>query len=239
MSLLIYCIMEDGMTRPLPVIRGVNHKPVYPVAGHGLQAMVSRYDQGRGIDLAGLMAFRDVVWACHELATVIPMRFGSVLPDGQGVLSHLMDRRKAYEKLLKHFKGCVEMGIRVLQGEARAPVKGLSGPSDPDSGRSFLISRKACYDSRERSAAEVRELADQCRRQFSGLYKSSKVEHGPVLSLYFLTFKGSVEAFQQTFKGMMSSSADKMLLSGPWPPYNFAADEDLGSVSGSFESQSR
>ncbi len=231
MALLLYCIMEDRGDQPLPVLRGVNNEPVFWISGPGLRAAVSAYVQDNGVRLAALMAFRDVVEACQGQFTIIPMRFGSVLPDERRVLSHLMDRRKVCEELLGKLRGCVEMGIRVPDREVASHGMNWSNlPGPGSSGRSFLVSRKACYELSEKIAATRKELADHCRRQFSGLYRDCKVEPSPVLSLYFLTPAGLVHAFRQAFERIKAGAGEKLLLSGPWPPYNFVTEDIPGWI---------
>ncbi len=222
MSLLFYCIMKDRMDMSLPGISGVNGQPLFSVAGSGLRAVASEYGREGAINIAGLMAFSKVVEACQELTTIIPMRFGCVLSEKKQLFSHLNHNRIMYEEILKKLHGCVEMGIRIM--DTGTPPRETT-PPDPSgsqtSGLSFLNSRKSFYSRIHKLTWTQKQLADDCRKLFSGLCKSFKVEQSPVLSLYFLIPGDSVEAFQQTFGRLMTSTKYKMLLSGPWPPYNF------------------
>ena len=43
----------------------------------------------------------------------------------------------------------------------------------------------------------------------------------PMLSLYFLVRRKSVESFRQAFRQVVFKDHAKLLLSGPWPPFNF------------------
>jgi hypothetical protein len=43
------------------------------------------------------------------------------------------------------------------------------------------------------------------------------------VSLYFLTPRSCVERFREQVRRIHFPSGAKLLLSGPWPPYNFAA----------------
>ena len=43
----------------------------------------------------------------------------------------------------------------------------------------------------------------------------------PLLSLYFLVDRAVVESFRQAFRRLSEAESARLLLSGPWPPYNF------------------
>ena len=105
-------------------------------------------------------------------------------------------------------------------------------------GHSYLVSRKTCYEREERLVKENGAVIENCRMALAGLYVQCKTECSPfrnlyppqagesaicnpMLSLYFLVPRGSVEAFCEVFKKIQAKLLVKLLLSGPWPPYNF------------------
>jgi hypothetical protein len=48
--------------------------------------------------------------------------------------------------------------------------------------------------------------------------------HGqPTVSLYFLVRQADLLLFRQSCAELLNSSSAKLLLSGPWPPYNFVS----------------
>jgi hypothetical protein len=49
--------------------------------------------------------------------------------------------------------------------------------------------------------------------------------HNPFPSLYFLVQKGAVDPFRKAFRHIHSNGSARLLLSGPWPPYNFVQPE--------------
>jgi len=99
-------------------------------------------------------------------------------------------------------------------------------------GREFLEGRRAHYAAEEcdeapalrtgGAAAEARGalegLAVKCRAQRSSAPASPL---GRVLSLFFLVRRENVERFREAFRQLQQETSAKMLLTGPWPPYNF------------------
>jgi hypothetical protein len=96
-------------------------------------------------------------------------------------------------------------------------------------GREFLEGRRAHYAAEEcdealaaRAAAEARGalegLAVKCHAERSGAPASPL---GRVLSLFFLVRRENVERFREAFGQLQQETLAKMLLTGPWPPYNF------------------
>jgi hypothetical protein len=68
----------------------------------------------------------------------------------------------------------------------------------------------------------VKELCDS----LYGSFVRHKVEfpssgRSRLLSLYFLVPRDSVGCFRRAARGLHRNESVKLLLSGPWPPYNF------------------
>jgi hypothetical protein len=92
-------------------------------------------------------------------------------------------------------------------------------------GLTYLTARKAHYAHQDRWTDGYRQAADRCRAQFAGLFVKCKTEAPsprlPLLSLYFLVPRPVVESFRQAFRHLSKTESARLLLSGPWPPYNF------------------
>ncbi len=89
----------------------------------------------------------------------------------------------------------------------------------------YLTARKAHYAHQDHWTTEYRQAADRCQAQFAGLSVKCKTEAPsarlPLLSLYFLLPRPAVESFRQAFRQLTETESARLLLSGPWPPYNF------------------
>ncbi|HUY13898.1 MAG TPA: GvpL/GvpF family gas vesicle protein [Terriglobia bacterium] len=195
------------------------------VAGHGLAAVVSRVEATSSApSVASLLAYERVVEAIHARQAVIPLRYGCVMESESAVIRLLEDHRQEYEALLGRLRGMTEMGIRVL-GPARAAVL-PDFPSSP--GAAYLASLRKRYNSANSLAPEEAQLADQIMALLSGCSTEQRREISPpnlgrLVSLYFLTPKTDVERFRNKARQICPPGCTKMLLSGPWPPYNFVA----------------
>jgi hypothetical protein len=242
MNCLFYCIGRHPGPELSGPLMGVGGRPVYRVAHRHLSAAVSRVDRADlAPDLPRVRAYERVVLSCHRRSTVIPLRYGCVVPQESQVIQLLDEHACQYETLLQELEGCVEMGLRVLlpagpwAGVTPGGPEGcreIAGPQPPAPGvapdrlgLAYLTARKAHYAHQDRWTDGYRQAADRCRAQFAGLFVKCKTEAPsprlPLLSLYFLVPRPVVESFRQAFRQLIATESARLLLSGPWPPYNF------------------
>ncbi len=241
--------------RPYTTVRltGVDGQPIMVVSHNGLGASVSpSVHPNLTPDITRIQAYQRIIERFNHDRTVIPMRYGCLFPDKEEVGRYLGQRAHYYLSLLSELKGSVEMGIRVMMSEAQCPPGPTrrtrptrpTGPNTqfPRSGKQYLSARKAHYSREDRNLKEIEHIIAQIRSAFSGLFVRFKSELAPtgltgptrqtvspfsnrVLSLYFLVRRASVESFRQAFRRVSKRGPHKLLLSGPWPPYNFVTPE--------------
>lgn len=242
MRYLLYCIFRSGEHAIMPAILGVASQPVFFITNDGLSAVVSRVpDSDLFPDTSQMLVYGRVIEAFHANATVIPMRYGSLFERGSHIIQLLRERHQEYIALLTELMDCVEMGIRVLPRNVEGrfsnaelcPSNSLLGISlNAKSGRAYLTTRKDHYDRRARLADEHKALLERCRGAFAGVFVKCKTESPslgvsysafrvPLASLYFLIHRQDAESFHRVFRELSSRESAKLLLSGPWPPYNF------------------
>jgi hypothetical protein len=228
MTCLLYCIAKENCDKALQEIRGVHDRGLFTVAGDDLWAMVSDYEAEIPIDPAALAAYGDVIEYCHRRFPVVPMRFGCIFSGGDEILSFLRKHGSWCHGLLHEFEDHVEMGVRVLGWELEPSCRTLvSDVGACREGRTFLSRRKAHYGRSDRDAREMEAVSDHFSGAFAGLYSKWKRECRPgMLSMYFLVRERDVAAFTDAFRGMKQTMPRKLLLSGPWPPYNFSVSEN-------------
>lgn len=218
MKYLLYCIFQQDLDEPPP------EPGMCVVAAHGLAAVVSRVEETSSApSVSSLLAYERVVEAIHARQAVIPLRYGCLMESESAIIRLLEDHRQEYEALLSRLRGMTEMGIRVL-GPARP---GLLRPSPQSPGAAYLASLRGRYGPPDNLAPEEAQLADQITGLLSGCYAEQRREIAPadqgrLVSLYFLTPRTDVERFRNKARQICPPSGTKLLLSGPWPPYNFA-----------------
>ena len=246
MKYLLYCILRNSAPPPKSIPGGVRGKRISYISCNQLSAAVSTVlQQDLAPDVPRLVAYGEVIAAFHREGAVIPLRYGSVLEDISRGRQLLEKNYARYSALLNELEGCVEMGIRILPaaGEACLPLPAtrdrqpqLSPGTAPHAGRAWLAERRNYYAAGEQFAEASREVIARYRQAFNGLYRKCSVDPlpaaaprhagSPMLSLYFLVPQCHTKKFCAEFHELSSREAAKLLLSGPWPPYNFAVTDE-------------
>jgi hypothetical protein len=247
LSHLLYCVFLGRDEGELDELTGVDGQPISVLAHNGLSAVISllAVRQLPPVDVTTILSYQRVINHFHHRRTIIPMRYGCIVAGEAQVSRLLEDRFDEYRELLEALDGCDEMGIRVLLdhpvcGEPapglRSSSSGLSVPHPVETGKGYLLARRSHYADRDQLVNAEKAIFDTVCEPFSGLFVRCKVEKStPVsgdqrsscrlLSLYFLVNRAKVEEFRQVFQAFASRYATKILLSGPWPPFNFVVPD--------------
>ena len=198
------------------------------LTAHGLAAAVSAVEEmSAPPSVSSLLAYEKVVEAIHAGQAVIPLRYGCVMESESAVVRLLEDHHQEYGALLARLRGMTEMGIRVLW-----PASAEVLPDVPPSpGARYLASLRNRYHSAGVLDAEETQLADRIAGLLAGCSTEQRTEVSSssqrrLLSLYFLTSRTGVERFRNQARQICPPSGAKILLSGPWPPYNFAGSPE-------------
>lgn len=245
MKYLVYCIFsKENASRANPAPAGIGGSFPYVVEGNALGAVVSTIPNGEmSKDVATILAYHKVIESFHNQFGVIPLRFGMVVREEAEIKRFLQTQSERYKILLTKLAGCVEIGIRAifdnmsLEPKAANEAFASSQPEGRGEGAAYLAGRKAYLDAETLSSEHNQEMIGRYRSPFEGLFVGFKAESTKAapfekdsktvfLSLYFLVPRQSVEAFREVFAGLKSRETSRLLLSGPWPPYNFVLPED-------------
>jgi len=219
MKYLLYCICRQDAEEP-PQEQGIR-----VVAGHGLAAAVSQMDEPIAApDVAALLAYEKVVEKIHAVRDVIPLRYGCLLESEEQIVRLLDDHCQEYEAMFVQIRGMTEMGIRLLWPERAMPLPSL--PQSP--GAAYLAALRSRHSAEVALSPEESLLADQivarlARCSTGQRRAATSLPHGRLLSLCFLTPKIGIDEFRSMARQIALPRGVKLLLSGPWPPYNFVA----------------
>ncbi len=235
MSYLLYCIFRGSSHPDVEIPAGVGAQPVFRVSHEGLAAGLSELvGHESPPDISDVLAFERVVESFYRHMTVIPMRYGCRVEDPSEAASLLAKSCCEYNALLHELEGLAEMGIQVLLDGSTTGAETDLAAAPPESlflhsgasGAAYLAAKRLHYLGTDRAALHQSEFVEKLCGSLSGLFVRRKVElaafsRGRLLSLYFLVARTSVESFRQLSRQLFQKETSRMLLSGPWPPYNF------------------
>ncbi len=231
-ALLAYCVFHiAGLRAPDPLPLGVDGRPVTIVVHNGLGVAASRV-AGAPMDtsIATVLTFQNVIESFHRGQTVIPLRYSSCFGEEHQLPRFLEKSAERFEALLNELEGCSEMAIRILlpsSGESgRAGVSAATSP-----GLAYLAERRAALLREEESLIEQELTISKIRGSLDGLFLRGRTEcrvlpKARFVSLYFLVSGESLQSFVRVFEESISKMNTKLLLTGPWAPYNFVVSEN-------------
>ncbi|WP_163833108.1 GvpL/GvpF family gas vesicle protein [Spartinivicinus ruber] len=200
------------------------------------------HSEGQAIHDA--LVFNQIIEILHQHYALIPMRFGCCFNSEQEVVTHLKHYYQKYLQKLTALANFTELSIKVI-----LPVSIINGIADVDivngkhflvknnfatdgqyaKGGAYLLERRAHYNQTVNDAV-VNHLVADINSAFHGLYSEycweTKSQAGQqVLSIYYLVAKELIESFNIVFQHLNTEpNSCKLLLSGPWAPYNFVTD---------------
>ncbi|MGA2903350.1 MAG: GvpL/GvpF family gas vesicle protein [Candidatus Korobacteraceae bacterium] len=231
MSCVLYCVVREGSRQGPEAPLGVQSRPICLVSDSGLSAVFSALEQSASPpDVGTVLAYEKVVEYYFEQATIVPMRYGCWLHGPAEVVDLLREHGAEYDALLQQLEGFAEMGVQVLSSLPAAAGTAGPQPALPNhhgdaTGAAYLSSRKRHYRSSDRSAGQQNEVVDSLCGALAGSFARRKVEPPAaaprLLSVYFLVPRIQVARFRDLVREYRTTADAKILLSGPWPPYNF------------------
>jgi hypothetical protein len=146
----------------------------------------------------------------------------------------LRKNHDAYGGLLRELEGLAEMGIEVLLEDSTTEAKTdrlevppeYFSPRTRAPGAAYLDAKKLHYLGEQRATMLRKKFVEKLCDSLCGSFVRHKVElpsssRSPLMSLYFLVPRDSVEPFRRAARHQQANECVKLLLSGPWPPYNF------------------
>ncbi len=231
MSYLLYCIFRGPLHSDVEIPAGVGAQPIFAVNHEGLGAGLSELVGPESPpDISKVLAYERVVESFYRHMTVIPMRYGCWVEDPSEAVSLLAKNCCEYGALLRELEGLAEMGIQVVDSPSAGAETDSAAESSflhsGASGAGYLAAKRLHYLGTDRTALHQSEFVEKLCGSLSGLFVRRKVELASfsktrLLSVYFLVARSSVESFRQVSRQLFQRETARMLLSGPWPPYNF------------------
>jgi hypothetical protein len=217
--LYLYALVGDPPRRSPG--RGLRREPLAILPLRGFHLVAGRMP---AIPAATATALRRHDATVRRIAAtvdaVLPMRFGSAVPDERAAARLLTPRTVELAGRLARVRGHEQMTVRVFG----PPSPGLPPPRTPSTrsgpGTRYLAAR--------RRAHRVPEL-DSIRPLLDGLVTDERVQRHatpPLLaSVYHLVPRGRRAQYRARLARAATRLAPlRLAVSGPWPPYAFGAD---------------
>jgi hypothetical protein len=232
----LYCVSRSGLSLP-DTLKGVGESPLEVITWGGLAGVCSVLPKdGYSLTIQDLFLHKEVVEYVHTLLAVIPMRFSTTLKRREAVVELLQRHSSRLEETLDRLEDMVEISLRVvLEGEARnplpAPVSGerAEAPSGPALERSegieYLRQKRQVQEEGRQLGLRAEEVCKVLEEKLRPLIAGSQLESSRYMSsIYYLVRRDRLEEFERAFGEIRGRLPEKVLYSGPWPPYSFVPE---------------
>ena len=214
----VYAICERPEA-PLPRMRGLAQAAVEGVPEGDLVGVISRHVDPPGEPaLDALSVHERVIEGLMADRAVLPMRFGTRLPDDDALRDVLAARRQEFAATLDRVRGRVEVGVRALR---RGNDDDEIGAEAPGSGRAYVEAKLRTGRRAEHEAAAVHEPLARL-----AVAASRRPARRPeeLLRASYLLDAGVVDRFRATVERLQRATPGVAILcTGPWPTYSFVA----------------
>jgi len=221
--------------------------PVALVRHRDVAALVSEVDEGQIGEAAGVRGLRrdmaahaDLLNRLLTITTVLPVRFGVILPGPDAVVDYVLAPH--YQRLrddLDRLEGAVELSVRatyieeaVLKEVVREQPR-LAQPLQAGRGRRSGLAYDSRIEAGRRIAAALREKRDRDQQWLVGRLRpfaqevsvSQPASDLMVLHASFLVRRDRLDRFDRALEEVNAEVADVIGLNcvGPLPPYSFVA----------------
>ncbi len=224
---MLYLYAFATASAPLPKVIGLDNQPVQAIV-HGSHAALVSYVEEPPTLASGKQAWMHerVVEAAMAQGTVVPVRFGTVLPDVVTVRRVLRSQAKALAANQRRIAGCAELSLRVMaSGNEPAPARSSINPS-PMSGTAYLQQRLAALrqeqDAEEQAGAVAVRLVEALKPHARAQTVQTQPSGQLLLHAAFLVPHTELGTFVTLIERLQKQHPDlRLLCTGPWPPYHF------------------
>ena len=213
-----YAICEAATGTPPPSVRGLGRASLRALEREGIGAVYSRHRslQPRP-ELDLVLRHERVVEAVMARGPVLPMRYGTRLED-EGQLARALDER--HDELvhaLDRVRGQFELGLRVILDRDRR-----TAPSRA-SGRDYLLARVGDH---HLAAILRRELhAPLARLATASVLRPGAAALAILIAAYLVDARAVPEFRRRAAELAGRHDHTRVVVTGPWPPYSFAAGD--------------
>lgn len=158
--------------------------------------------------------------------TVLPVRFGTVLPNEAAVQTVLASHYTEFAANLTHVRGRVELSLRVMQNEYDDLLQQIEPKYLFDTGRAYMAAQLEEQRNMQIRRQEAEALAADIHAPLAGLAaeNTQRVLATPrlLLTAAYLVDRDRIDTFQNKVRALSTAHPQlRLLCTGPWPPYHF------------------
>jgi hypothetical protein len=217
-----------------------------PLASYGEESLTEHLTDATWTAVRA-MRHQQVVEHFSRRTSVVPLRFGTIYLQLDGVERMLTERKKELADTIDRLRGREEWGINLFCDrkilatviDSLSPrLRELAEQSATASpGQSYLMRKKIEALRTDECRVELNHIASEVDDTFRALCDDAKrlrilkveaTEHGELIAKFaFLIKRSSFEEFRATAERLArkhEQSGVRLELTGPWPAYNFAGD---------------
>jgi hypothetical protein len=177
-------------------------------------------------------------------ASVIPLRFGTIYLERNGIEQMLTEKSRELEEIIEHLRGREEWGVNVYSDRAvlMTSITSLSPvlrelverAAQAPPGQSYLMQKKIDAMRVDEVRAAVNRIVDQIEAKLKEhtddgrrlrILKVETTEHGELKAKFaFLVKRSGFEEFRAAAERLAQehqAAGVRLELTGPWPVYNF------------------
>jgi hypothetical protein len=167
------------------------------------------------------LAFAEIICGLATTAPMLPIRFPTMLATRTAVLAELQANETAWRRRLTELQGLSEVVIR-----AQLPqLEQQQADAASTSGTSYMLSRAAALQRRDRSVAEISELVRNWAREIKVLSSSRGIR------IACLVADDDIPQLRAAVLGWeQAGDQRRVVVNGPWPPFSFVVDQDAVSA---------
>jgi hypothetical protein len=159
-----------------------------------------------------------IVEALMDGRDVLPVRYGTCVPDEAAAAQAVADNHEAFAASLESVRGAVELAVRVFPAGSARPAP--TSPPEATTGTEYLRARvRAAAEESDATAIVHEPLARGARAE-----RVARVNRpGELLRAAYLVDRSAARAFSARVAEIQQDSPQlRITCTGPWPPYSFA-----------------
>ena len=190
------------------------------------------------------MRHETVVEFIAKRASAVPLRFGTIYLEREGIERMLAERSRELKEIIEHLRGREEWGVNVFcdRSELLSSITSVSPvlremverASQASPGQSYLMQKKIDALKVDEARSVISNIVDQIEESLKQqsddarrlrILKVETTEHGELKAKFaFLVNRKSFEEFREAAERLAQdnqAAGIRLELTGPWPVYNF------------------